>query len=249
MLQLKTAWSQSQGKRAYQQDGLTKQVWPNGFSLVVLSDGMGGAVHGDIASEEILTSYNQAFCQSDESDLSTRLQDSLFSANKHLTDYIEGQPECRGMGGTIVATAFTGQELYWLSVGDSPLWLIRDNQIHRLNQDHSKKAEFVDLVAVGEMTQAELDTHPQRNQLTSAVMGTVIDFIDNDHIDLLHGDIILLASDGIETISEKEILSICQRFSQAEPQALSDYIVSYVENINKTHQDNSTLMVMTLSQK
>ncbi|WP_333609215.1 PP2C family protein-serine/threonine phosphatase [Arsukibacterium sp.] len=248
MLQLSIGWSQTVGQRDYQQDAVTKMIWPSGFALALLSDGMGGAVHGEVASQEILRGFSDAFCASEEQHMDMRLQDCLMAANQHLAEYIAQYPQCQGMGGTLVATAFTGEHLHWLSVGDSPLWLVRDARLIRLNQDHSKKAELLQMVAAGLMDEADIAVHPQRNQLTSAVMGVAIDFIDVDAISLLHDDIIILASDGVETMPETELASLCHRLRAADLQLLAEHIIGYVQSLQKPYQDNATVMVLKFTQ-
>ncbi|GGW73373.1 PP2C family protein-serine/threonine phosphatase [Alishewanella tabrizica] len=248
MLQLSTGWAQTVGKREYQQDAVSKMVWPSGFALALLSDGMGGAVHGEVASQEILRGFSEAFCTSEEQDMHVRLHDSLLQANQHLADYIAHYPQCQGMGGTLIASAFTGEHLHWLSVGDSPLWLIRDAQLTRINQDHSKKAEMLQLVAAGMMTASDIAVHPQRNQLTSAVMGVPVELVDINAIELASGDIIVMASDGVESVPEQELAALCHRLQHADLQLLAEHIIGYVDSLQKPYQDNATVMVLKLTQ-
>lgn len=249
MLQLEIGWAQSIGKRDYQQDGVAKMVWPNGFALAVLSDGMGGAVHGEVASQEILKGFTDSFCHSDEDDLAVRLHDSVLATNEHLARIVETQPDYHGMGGTLVAAAFTGEHVHWASVGDSPLWLLRAHQITRINQDHSKKAELQQLVAAGMMAEEELAVHPQRNQLTSAVMGFGIESIDVNHLPLQAGDLLLVASDGVETIAEQDLLALCETLVvDHSVQAIADQIIAFVEHLDRAYQDNATVMVLKFSQ-
>ena len=249
MLQLSIGWAQTVGKRDYQQDAITKMVWPSGFALALLSDGMGGAVHGEIASQEILRGFSEAFCASEQPQMDIRLHDCLLAANQHLANYIADYPECQGMGGTLIAAAFSGEHLHWLSVGDSPLWLIRDGRLERLNQDHSKKAELQQLVAAGLMHADEIAVHPQRNQLTSAVMGSAIDYIDINSIALLHDDIIVMASDGVESMPESELAALCHRVRHTDLQTLAEHIISYVDSLQKPYQDNATVMVLKFTQR
>lgn len=247
MLQLSAGWYQTAGKRDYQEDGVSRMAWSNGFSLALLADGMGGAGHGDVASREILKAFSESFCNEESESVVLRFQNSLIATNNHLSDYVRSNPDCDGMGGTLVAVAFSGESIDWLSVGDSPLWLVREGEIRRLNEDHSRKAELMQLVEAGQMTAEEVSGHPQRNQLTSAVMGYSIDHVDISSIAVRHGDVLLLASDGIETIPEEELATLCQRFFESDPQTLAEHIVSYVETLDRPHQDNATVIVLKIS--
>lgn len=249
MMQLDSGWAQSIGQRDYQQDAVAKLVWPNGFSLFMLSDGMGGAVFGDVASKEIITGFSHWFCQSDESEIASRMMQSLLNSDAHLANLLQQNPEYQGMGGTFIATAFDGGELFWISVGDSPLWLFREGQLQRLNADHSVKAELKQLVAAGMMSVEECASHPRRNQLTSAIMGIGIEAIDANSIPLAVGDLVVLASDGIETLTEVEISEICWQMQHHDCQSLAENLIQVVEYKQKAYQDNTTVQIFRCMEK
>lgn len=236
--------AQTQGKRGYQEDSANNLRYSNGLTLSVLSDGMGGAVHGEIASREILASFLDSFQNSDNEDLSARLFTGVDEANRHLHQYIDQYPDCDGMGGTLLATLYTGDRMDWVSVGDSPLWLLRKGQIKRINEDHSRKAQIQHLVKLGEMTEEEAANHPERNQVTSAVMGYEVALVDLQFIDVEVGDVFLLASDGIESMTECELLHVCQQFADAEAQIIAEHLIQYVNQLDRPYQDNASLIVL-----
>jgi len=248
MHKLDIGFSQTQGARAYQEDAMYKAVWPNGFALALLSDGMGGAVHGELASNEMIAAFAESFQQSAQSDLNERMKESLQTANDHLNGLIQNDQSLRGMGGTFLAVAYLGDKVLWISVGDSPLWRIRDGKIDRLNQNHSRWAELSKLVESGKMTQEELETHPERSQLTSAVMGFQIDQIDLNHADVQTGDWVLLASDGVETISETELAMLCSRPGWEDAQTLADFVTHQIDKISKPGQDNGSIVALRVFQ-
>jgi hypothetical protein len=114
------------------------------------------------------------------------------------------------MGGTVVATSLVDGGLQWVSVGDSLLYLLRDGMLKRLNDDHSMGPQ-IDLMAKNGMIDAETArTHPQRNCLTSALTGKDIPELDcpPERLELEDGDIIVLASDGLQAVAEEDIASI-----------------------------------------
>jgi serine/threonine protein phosphatase PrpC len=117
------------------------------------------------------------------------------------------------MGGTVVATSLVDGGLQWVSVGDSLLYLLRDGMLKRLNDDHSMGPQ-IDLMARNGMIDAEAArTHPQRNCLTSALTGKDIPELDckGQRLELEDGDIIVLASDGLQSVAEEDIASILDR--------------------------------------
>ncbi len=240
--------AQTQGKRGYQEDAVNNLMYSSGLTLSVLSDGMGGAVHGEIASREILAAFLDSFRNSDDDDLAARLYTGVDRANRHLNDYIAQYPECDGMGGTLLATLYTGDRLDWVSVGDSPLWLVRNGEIRRINEDHSRKAQIQQLVQQGEMTEEQAANHPERNQVTSAVMGYEVALLDMNAIEARPGDLFLLASDGIESATETELLQLCQQFADADAQALAEQVIQYVDQLDRPYQDNATLAVLKVGQ-
>ena len=246
MHKLEIGFSQTQGARSYQEDAMYKAVWPNGFALAVLSDGMGGAVHGELASNEMIAAFTENFQQSEQNDIKERLQESLKVANDHLNGLIQSDESLRGMGGTLLAVAYMGEKIIWLSVGDSPLWRIRDGEISRLNQNHSRWAELYKMVEAGKLTQEELDTHPERSQLTSAVMGFHIDQVDLDQANVAVGDWILLASDGVETIAEAELAMLCSRPGWDSAQSLAEHISVKIDDIARPGQDNSSVIALRI---
>jgi len=249
MTELDIGFSQSQGDRSYQEDAWGKVVWPNGFTLALLSDGMGGAVAGETASNEMLEAFKESFIESTEPSIKLRLKESLIDANTHLQGLIKADSSLDGMGGTIIATAFTGEKIVWVSVGDSPLWLVRKGEISQINENHSRWAELLKLVESGKMTQEELDQHPERNQLTSAVMGYEIEQVDIGEAEVDVDDWILLASDGVETLTEKEINLLCSRPGWDSAQSLAEHLIQQVDKVERPGQDNSSVIALHVNGK
>ena len=98
----------------------------------------------------------------------------------------------------------------WVSVGDSPLFLLRRGEILLLNEDHSLAPEIDKLAAAGKMTWEDAKADPRRHFLRSALTGADIDLIDRSRrpLALEPGDVVILASDGIHTLSEPDILRV-----------------------------------------
>lgn len=243
---LDIASAQILGARAQQQDGFSTLVWPSGFTLGLLADGMGGAVAGEIASELVLRAFADTFTTSTEPELAQRLAQSLAQADGAIADYIVQHPEASGMGSTLLAVAFSGSHLDWLSVGDSPLWLYRNQSLIRLNQEHAVRATLREQLQAGLITAQAFAEHPQRNQLTSAVMGEGVALVDINDCAVFAGDILLLASDGLETLSTEQLTQVCQRLSTAPAEAIAQHLMALVSAANKPHQDNTSLIVMKI---
>lgn len=238
------AWGQIQGQRKHQQDRAHCQSLGNGCHLLVLGDGMGGHVAGDIASATVIERFRDAFVNDGgESTPRVRLLQALKAANHALFDRIQENPRLAGMGTTLVAAAVEDRSLYWISVGDSPLWLFRNGEMRRLNENHSIGGLLDQRAAHGEITREEARKSAGRSQLLEAVMGDDIKLYDAppEPLKLQSDDLIVLASDGIETCSPEELQNIvAERFAAAE---LVHAILKAVETHALPSQDNATLIV------
>lgn len=237
---------QIQGGREYQEDdyGLIERGGPDSDEVLLLADGMGGQVSGDIASRMVVKTFIETYPNM-TAPIPNRLRACLEAANNALAEAIEANPELDGMGTTVVAVVISQRGLDWISVGDSPLWLFREGQLRRLNADHSMAAVFADLVTVGRMTEEEAATDPKRHALRSAVMGDEIHLIDRSPqpVALERGDRVVLASDGLETLSDDEIACILQTMQNAPLAEVAKALIQAVEKVENPHQDNTTVLL------
>ena len=243
------AWDQVQGCRSSQQDCAICVPLEQNRQLLVLADGMGGEVGGDIASSLAVRSFCAAFeAHGSPEDPMERLLAALESANLAVYDRVTAEPLLAGMGTTLVGAVVDGRELRWVSVGDSSMWLFRDGVLRRLNADHSVAGRLADLVAAGEITAEEAANEPGQSQLLEAVMGEDIRLVDApaDPERLLSGDVLLLASDGVESCLPDELADILARGDDCSALGLVDRILDAVEAHDRPSQDNATLIVVRL---
>jgi len=199
-------------------------------NLFVLSDGMGGAANGEVASA---IAVEAVFAPSHENGSRAALGESTarseFSpdknpvtndlvrvielANRKIHEEAMRDPASRGMGATIVAVQITGSRLALAHVGDSRAYLLRANVLEQLTADHSLVAEQV---RHGLMTHEQAATSELQSVLTRA-LGMEEDVeIDADEIELLPRDSVLLCSDGLtRMVSESEITGILEQAPNA----------------------------------
>ena len=235
-----------QGARSYQEDAAA--VRPHAGALAaVLADGMGGHAGGAVASEVASSRFLEAFAAA-EGDERSRLADALDLANVALAERAAGRPELRGMGCTLIGTSFGPAGLDWISVGDSPLYLVRGAEILRLNADHSLAPEIDRLAAQGRISWDRARTDPRRHVLRSALMGSEIELIDASDAPqaLRPGDVVVLASDGIQTIPEVEIARLVA--AAETPDAAAEALLAAVAAARDPHQDNTTVVVVRVLQ-
>lgn len=233
---------QIQGARDYQEDSFRIEVFGD-EALFLLCDGMGGHVGGKQASSLAVHEFIEGFSQHRDSPLHERLEAGLKSSNAAIKQKVALSGELKGMGTTLVAVYLAADSIQWVSVGDSPLWLVRDNTIQRLNADHSMAAVFNKLVKLGEITAQDAANDPKRHALLSSVSGDEIKHMDlrDSPYKLQNGDCLLLASDGIESLSEQDIISLVS--SNDKPQAKVEKLLSAVKTCNKPQQDNATVII------
>jgi PPM family protein phosphatase len=209
--------------------------------LLVLADGMGGHTSGRIASRIAIDGFADSFVKyrAKENAIGVALRGALTEANGALAQAQRDQPELEGMGTTIVGACVASNSLHWISVGDSPLWLYRGHALNRLNDDHSLRSLAEDLPGTA------------GNMLQSCLNGRPIPLVDFPAEPLaLHGDdLILLASDGILTLSEAQIATTIRGSSTRDPELLAWLLLHAVQDRRKPRQDNCTAIVLSVPRR
>src|SRR5437868_304933 len=163
---------QHQGARPYQEDSWALGTLGDGSLLAVVADGMGGHAGGAIASKLAVDAFVHALEQG--GGLADGLQDANAAVGKGAVD----KPDLAGMGATLVAAEVRGDEVRWISVGDSPLFLVSAGKLERLNADHSMAPQIDEMLKRGLLTEEEAASHPARHTLREAVMGEPLTLID-----------------------------------------------------------------------
>ncbi len=227
------------------------------LQLYVLSDGMGGEAHGEVASQlavqTVLTHCRQAensrttpiFGESspDVSERTNRLASAIHLANRKVFDSAVSNPEQQGMGATIVAAWVDGQRLSIAHVGDSRAYLLREGSMDQLTADHSLVAEKV---RVGILTPQEADASELQSVLTRAVGTKSTVEVDTDEQALLVGDCVLLCSDGLtRMVTDPEIASTLLTSTSAQESA--DRLVDLANDNGGA--DNVTVIVLRVDEK
>jgi len=181
--------------------------------LAVVADGMGGYEGGQEASRLAVETLLEVYRDFGGDDPQAALVEALQAAHEQIRQYSFAHPELRGMGTTCTAAAIVQDALYYVHVGDTRLYLIRDGQITRLTRDHSYVGR---LVESGMISQEEAETHPQRSILTAA-LGTNPDLIMDSPgrpEPLRPEDVLLICSDGLwGQVRDSEILDAVENKS------------------------------------
>ena len=182
--------------------------------LMVLADGMGGYNAGEVASgiaaKTISSIMREAFSLQDIEGIdkatglrrvSILLRDAIARANKIIYQTSKTQPQCEGMGTTVVAAVLHDNRITVAHVGDSRLYRLRSERLERLTLDHSLLQELVDR---GFYSPEEAQRATNKNYVTRALgVESVVDVEIHEH-PVQKGDTFVLCSDGLSDMVEDE---------------------------------------------
>ena len=236
--------------------------------LVVIADGMGGHFGGRQASQTALKAFVDAFFEAldmpakseggekadthhhDAGSLEANaLKHALAAANRAVDEMIATDPEALAEAGTtLVAALVSRQFVRWISVGDSPLLLVRKGKLTRLNADHSMRLVLAEKVAARQMRAADAKVHPERNTLLAALNGAEILKIDTpaEPFALKRGDTLLAASDGLLTLTDAEISKTFKKLRAVSAVEVVHGLLEGVVGKDHPKQDNTTLAVVRI---
>jgi len=224
------------------------------LGLYVISDGMGGEAHGELASnlavdtiiehckasldDPAATSYGDP--RPELSSRTNRLAGAVYLANRRIYDAGERNLEQRGMGATVVAAWMEDMRLSLAHVGDSRAYLFRTGALEQLTADHSLVAEQV---RQGLITPQQAESSELQNVLTRALGPHDEIGIDADEHMLIPGDTILLCTDGVSRMVTDEEIGSTLMISTSAQQAADRLIELANENGGV---DNSTAIVIRM---
>jgi len=184
------------------------------IGLWVLADGMGGYNAGEVASgiavKTILDMVTEACKREKRADIESStgymrqtivLRDAIHRANKVINQTAQSQPQCEGMGTTLVASLFYDNKVSIAHVGDSRMYRLRGNRFEQITMDHSLLQELVDR---GFYSQEEAQRSTNRNYVTRALGVEANVEVEVQEIEVQKGDYFLMCSDGLPDMVEDE---------------------------------------------
>ena len=178
----------------------------NGAAMVAVADGLGGHAAGERAAE-IATESLDAFDMSSQA-LDTHMAHLAKHANRRILEASAKDMSLNGMGATLTAAFIDGAAAHWVHVGDSRLYLFREDVLVQVTEDHTLAGL---LLRIGEISVDEARIHPARNMLLSC-LGRCDFEADTGTLGLLANDLLLLSTDGLhDQVSEQDIADILGR--------------------------------------
>jgi len=210
--------------------------------LAIVADGMGGHEGGQIASRLAVDTFTKAYADADDPDPQKRLLSALNQAHLSIQQRAKQDPHLSSMGTTCTAFALIEGRLYFVHVGDSRLYLLREEKLRILSHDHTLIAR---LIEKGLIRPDQAQEHPQKHVLTSA-LGVPDEKMEIDApsepLQLHQGDILMICTDGLW--GQMEADEIEQALASQSPSAACRSLVQ----LAKDHggPDNITLQVLRI---
>lgn len=213
--------------------------------LYLVADGMGGHKAGEIASSMAIDIIEKNFTNLknksiDEDKIIKLIKKSIEEANTKIYLKSIGNKQLKGMGTTITLAYILKNKIYLGHVGDSRAYLIKDEDIYQITEDHS----FVnELLKSGSITKEEAKTHPKKNMITRAVGSSSIIEMDLMVKKYDKNDILILCSDGLTNmVTDSEILETLK--SEYDVQKSCEILVDLAND--NGGRDNITVVAIKL---
>jgi serine/threonine protein phosphatase PrpC len=205
------------GGRADNEDAFLNR---SDLGLWAVADGAGGYAHGAAASRAVIEALDAIPSGLSGAEMLAQVRLRLTAAHVGLLAKAAAQGNGCVMASTVVVLIARGSHFVCLWAGDSRVYRLRDGALHQLTRDHSLVQRLLD---DGEITEAEADTHPQRNVITRAIGGSEdLETMDKVTGRLHAADRFLLCSDGLcKTLSSAELAECLVENAEAEPMVMA----------------------------
>jgi len=214
--------------------------------LVALADGLGGHVHGEVASRIGCAAFMAAMEGPAGRDGDLAL--GLHGADAAIAAAVTDETALEGMATTLLGLRMADDGLSWASAGDTHLFLFREGMLLLLNADHSGYPMSLKRWAAGELTRALAELAADNNVLASSLGGRGIRLVDVSRrpLPLAVGDLLIAATDGIDTLRHEELSKLCCELAGTAGE-IAESLLAAVAAAGDPAQDNVTLCVVKVA--
>jgi protein phosphatase len=244
------AWTSAQSDGEFVIESQSFDVDDNGVVLAV-SDGMGGALAGEVASKLAVESVCERLLNEDteetltpeayEYDLISKLYNATLYANHLVHQQGRTDPQFQGMGATFTGLGVTSRGVDIIQVGDSRAYLIRDGRIYQITKDQSLVQQLID---AQQISAEEAETHTLKNVILQALGAQNEIYPVSARLAPNRGDVVLLCSDGL---SNKVQAAEMQRIVVENMDSLEMACAELVKEANENGgEDNITVVLAKL---
>ena len=237
------------GDRSNQQDFF---LFPQGENhpqgrLAVVCDGMGGLSAGEQASricaQKIFSGFYSRASQTNVCELLKALAEE---ADREVSGLKDANGNLLRCGTTLVAAVVKDGKAYWVSVGDSRIYLYQKGRMIQLTRDHNLRMNLESRLAAGLITREQMEAVPKQEALTSFIGKGRDLIIDTGELEFTgeDGSLLLLCSDGLyKSLSDKKILELIQANSK-NVERLPEIIANTALRTGTRKHDNTTVLVI-----
>lgn len=233
------------GTRDYQQDAIYTGE-SQGMTIGIVCDGMGGMTSGDVASKTAIGILSEDFLKLPHD---ADIPDFFRREAGKMDDAVSGiaAGEALGSGTTVVSVIVRDGLFYWLSVGDSRIYVIRNNQIRNLNRDHNLKLRLDEMLQKGQISMEEYERKSVKKEALISYLGignvSLVD-VSPKGIRLEENDILLLSSDGLyKRLTNDEVLEVVM-CEEPDMKRAAKRLTDVVNLRTKKSQDNTSVIIM-----
>ncbi|MBQ6231702.1 MAG: serine/threonine-protein phosphatase [Eubacterium sp.] len=251
---IKTGVSSIIGTREYQQDTVFSNV-ENGIAVGVVCDGMGGLEGGEIASQKAAITFAEDFygwiAEEDfkEDKIISFLKEEAVKMDRAVSSLKNSSGDYLDAGTTVVVTTIFENRMYWMSVGDSRIYLMRNGNIHQITRDHNVKLLIDEEKKRGLISQEEYDKKARNAEGLISYLGIGnLELIDTNEGDkpvfLEENDIVILCSDGVyKRLTDQAIAEIiwCE---EPDMKRAAKRLTDVVNQYTQKSQDNTSIVLM-----
>lgn len=209
-------------------------------ALMIVCDGMGGHTSGEVASHLAVETIRREYYAS-AAEPSQAIKEATERANREVYQTAVADETLRGMGTTCTALALCRGMAFCAHVGDSRLYMLREEEIYQLTEDHSAVME---LVKMGVITMDEARDHPDKNVILRA-LGTAPQLevsVWNAPLPVRENDQFLLCSDGLYDLVADEEIKMVLRARRDDPQTACGELIALAKE--RGGHDNITVGII-----
>lgn len=237
-----------QGKRSSQQDSIVvSKVNGDKPIIALLSDGMGGMADGSRASTTCTKGIFNDFNNSLEIESYPRfLKSEIVKYDGIISDFCDENGKPIRSGATLIACIVDKDNLFWATVGDSHLYIVRDNKIIQVNNDHNFMIDLNKKVKQGLITKQQALEDPHKDSLISflGMNGVRIMDINEEPFKLKRDDIVIMCSDGLYRTLNDEVIREITRFYKGNIQNVCEKLITAVIDRDNPTQDNTSVVII-----